>query len=64
MLLYRFLVVDFLLALCPLCLPCERARAIAWVRVERNGTPARGVPLDAIPDARASPKVVDRIESH
>jgi len=28
--------------------------AIVWVRVERNGTPAR-VPRDAIPDARALP---------
>lgn len=28
--------------------------ATAWVRVERNGTPARGVPQDASPAARAS----------
>ena len=27
--------------------------ATAWVRVERNGTPTRGVPQDAISDARA-----------
>ena len=26
MYLHRFLVVDFLLALCPLCLPCESAQ--------------------------------------
>ncbi|KIM79417.1 hypothetical protein PILCRDRAFT_555954 [Piloderma croceum F 1598] len=28
--------------------------ATAWVRVERNGTPARGVPQETIPDARDS----------
>jgi hypothetical protein len=34
--------------------------ATAWVRVERNGTPAREVPReDAIPDTRASPNASD-----
>jgi hypothetical protein len=33
--------------------------AIAWIRVERNGTPARGVPRDTIIDARALPNAND-----